>query len=396
MYLLTHPDDADKWRAIFNKLFANRSLKREKGYVAADIQYNVNSAIKNMNDESSISTEENDILPYGLRIQWTKETNPEAFMRENEMVVRMDYHANQDRNLVVATMIYLSKGLLPHSRRYINENILRSLDLTVGKKIVKENPVSLDYFFREVLDKEPKNIVEYCSHLEEIDKAGLFTRILLREFRALGRKLYPREITNQRIPRETKKFVEFLKNIAIKSRDEDVPLDFAGTKIRVGVCLVAKPYLRQIEPHCKRINKYIRDKDIEEIYVFAAGKENVKLAKDVVKFYKKHGLIRRIKKQEYFHEDYRDSGLTFPGICYTLVKGVIPNSIKILVQTLKEKGGSLAAASLTTIIRKNKGFENWPNPEFKTVYACLENAQEMALIEVVDTGGDRTATLFDD
>jgi len=367
-------------------------LRSEKKYVASDIQYHLNSAITGINKEATIGVSEEGILPYGMRIQWTKETTPESFVRENELIVRMDFHTNQDRNLTIATMLYLSKGLVPHSRRYIYNDILRSLDLTIGKKIIKDNPVSLQYFLEEILDKESEEVLNYCGYLDDIDRAGFFTRVLLREFKSLGLKLYPRQIRDQEIPNETKDFVKFLREIAIKPRDIDVPLDFPGSKIKVGICLVAKPWKRDILPYCNRIEKYLRDKDIDEIYILAAGKDNIKLVKNIIKLYNKHPLIQGIKKQEYNYEDYRDTGRTYPGICSTVIKGIIPNTIKILIQTLEEKD-SLVAASLTSIIRKKKGLEKWPKPEFKDVYSCLDKASDMSLITIEDCGGDKKITL---
>ena len=77
------------------------------------------------------------------------------------------------------------------------------------------------------------------DRLVRLDDSGVFTRILLREFRGLGRKLR-RTLSRSDQHIETEEFAEFLDVIERADPGTHYPLNFIGKNIRASVQLVAR------------------------------------------------------------------------------------------------------------------------------------------------------------
>lgn len=89
IYLVTHPEVAEKWGAIFTRLFSNISKRAERRTVALGIQGGIDSFAKSLNKEVE------GVAPYGVQIEWViGRITRESFFRENKIVIRMDYHTN--------------------------------------------------------------------------------------------------------------------------------------------------------------------------------------------------------------------------------------------------------------------------------------------------------------
>ena len=150
IYLITHPEVAEKWGAIFLRLFYKISKKAELGHVALDIQGKINSFTKSINEQVQ------GIIPYGIKIKWvTGEITRESFLEENDVIVRINYHTNQDENIIRVTEEFILKGLLPDSRPYVDEKVMRATDLIMVKKLVeKEHRPALPLYYSDVLNPE--------------------------------------------------------------------------------------------------------------------------------------------------------------------------------------------------------------------------------------------------
>jgi len=303
MYMLMHPEKVEKWSSIIARGFAIFSRRIERAYVARDIQNRINSFADVANSEVS------GVLPYRIKIEWVKvkETTPEAFIKSGEIVVKMDHHRNQAKNLAHATIAYVSTGAIPRARQYINENVVRAIDFTIVKKIfVREGrhdalQIFVEEIFTPEIEKNP-DIKKYCATMENLDIKGLFTRVLLREFLELGAEAYP-EIPTESIKEETKNFVEFLEKIATKERGVDVPggLSFEGNRIRTGLVLIARPEVRDlygIDPYLNAV-KVCVEKGINSIYILAAGRLNITAAKLVAQRLERSEEIKKIEEREY-------------------------------------------------------------------------------------------------
>lgn len=270
----------------------------EYGSVANNIQATVNSVGKTVNEEAP------EALPHVLRIRWAKTaTDVEAFLQDGEIIVTLDYSHNRDRNLVVATLAYLRKALLPRARPYVDTTLMRATDFTVAKSVFLPGSRSsaMSFFFENCLEpeieQEPK-LQEACTRLDRLKEAGFFTRIFLRELCHVGEKLYP-ATPDGSTRKETQAFCEFLEAIATKARGEKSlgGLTFARSRIRVNILLVAAAETKiwGTEPYARRIQTELA-RGSERTYICARGAENIRLAERVADEQQQAGRIRILKK----------------------------------------------------------------------------------------------------
>ncbi len=153
IYLITHPEVAAKWGAILNSLFSRISRKAEMRSVALDIQGRIDSFSK------SISSEVSGIMPYGVKIEWvTGEVTKESFFKDRKIILKMNYHTNQDENVVHAAMEYIARGMLSDSRPHVDERVTKSADLICTKKLIeKERRTALQLYYGEILSPARKS-----------------------------------------------------------------------------------------------------------------------------------------------------------------------------------------------------------------------------------------------
>lgn len=292
--ILKNPERGEQLVALLSRIFASQSLKFDKAYIAMDIQSKLNSFTKNINSEAV------DVLPYPAKIEWVTSAEKQTLIRNNEIVIRLDNHAEQSKNFVYATTAYVSKGLFPYSRAYIDEQILKSCDLVVTSKILRKEEKALRIFFDEILNpiiEEQPEIKEITSLMMELDNSGFFSRILLRELWDLGRRLYPKE-SSLSIREETKDLLKTLENLAKKERGVDINPTLEKDNIKMSIVLVARYVVvsaRGIEPYVNWINECIT-KGIYTIHILAAGFTNVQIAKLVARHFEKSMKIEKIEE----------------------------------------------------------------------------------------------------
>lgn len=258
--------------------------KAEKTATSMGIQAQVNSFV------SSINTEVEGLLPYGLKIKWVSpETNKSAFIGKDRVVILLAHHKNQDENVSRATALYMAKAVIPEARPQIDHKLSNAIDLMMTKKALYsfiESRSALDHFVTTVLrpqtdsDEETKS---FCRAIEVADERGLFTRILLRELLELGRRRAGITETGDTVV-ETNAFVRHLEKIAEKEKGVDIDPGFLKKHVRIAIILIAK--LEKIEfghqQYINAIDKFGIRQSARTIYVFARGEKNNAFAKEVV------------------------------------------------------------------------------------------------------------------
>jgi len=271
VYVLTHPENAERILSWLFRLFANVSQLADRGYVANDIQASVNGFCAALNKTAPGAA------PHKLKISWVHSESREAFLRNGEIIVRLRHHPDQDRNLVAATLAFLGKDLLIRARTYLDERLCRSIDLTAARGVLlnAKRPHALDHFHNEVLEPETRatpGLLEDCQVLQRLDRDGYFTRVLLREMTAFGNRLFPgMPDPDDRI--QARAFVKFLRTIVEKGRGEDVPLRFVTPQLKVGFVLVARQERRQDfdpAPYMDAIKRHFRS-GAETVYLCGEG-----------------------------------------------------------------------------------------------------------------------------
>lgn len=298
---LRNLDKVEVLGAWFYRTFCWAFRKWEYNRAATDVQAAVNTVGEAVNREAE------DALPHAMKIEYAKTTqDAEAFLRDGKIIVTMGHSPDRDRNLVVSTIAYLSKGLLPRVRPYVDNVLMRATDFAVAKRIFASTGRStvVSFFFQNYLEPEIQvepQLQRDCTLLDGLERVGFFSRIFLKQLTYLGDKVFPAtpdDFTQQ----ETRDFAEFLTNIAAKERGEDVAggLTFGRSRIRVSVMLVAREKTRMwgAEPYVRR-TKINLDAGIENMYICARGAENISLAEQVASEQETVGRLRVITRHRF-------------------------------------------------------------------------------------------------
>jgi transcription antitermination factor NusA-like protein len=312
LYLFSHPEKLDQWANLFFRSLS--ALARysdwiaeriEHGLVASDIQAAVNTA------GHALAKEAPGVLPYALKVEWVKEQDEESFVRDGEVIVRLRHHTNPERNLVAATLPYLKKALLPNARRYVGHLLVQAVDFAVAKRIfaaTKETD-ALGYFHDNVVApavEAEQQLQRESELIDVIDGVGFFTRIFLPEVKYFGERVFPAH-PSQRLSEEVKLFANYLRVIATKGKDEDVPLAFISPRLKINIVLVARRTTLEttgIDSYIRRIRFLIRE-GFESIYINGWGEEYVSTVRDIIKRVKSEGMLRIVSTDEFPVPRYR-------------------------------------------------------------------------------------------
>ena len=241
-----------------------------KKIVKYDIQSKINTFTKVLAKEMA------NYEPVGINIQWVdKDETATDFFKDNKLVIRMRYHQDQDqdKNFVLASMVFISRSILTKAKKYMSDNQKESLDLFIGKKLCqRERPRISEKFFEEFLGPKTdsnKRIVELLDKYELIDRVGIFYSVLAQELNFMGGKVFslPR---SAKIIEEIAHFINFLEEYANREiGDDSVKTEFEGKYCRCGIAIVAKSFktrLGDITPYVNYISSLI-DRKIESIYL---------------------------------------------------------------------------------------------------------------------------------
>jgi len=243
----------------------------EKSAVALKIQQSLNSAQEEINSEAS------GIIPYPAKVEWVDKP---SFLDTDEevVVIRMKEHEENPRNVAYAVVDYITKGMIPYSRPYIEKSIQIAIDSTMVRKILLEKDKSaLDYFLANVLNKVlgREGVQHFMNVMNNLDERGLFTRVYLEELRELGLELYP--MPNQDVLVESKEYVEHLNVLATRKRGELGKAEpYIGKKIKVAYVLIAEPEKLRREGYGPYVQYALGclEAGAEAIYLLSRGKNN--------------------------------------------------------------------------------------------------------------------------
>lgn len=251
-------------------------------------------------------------LPYPAKIRWVNPDNVESYLQEDNVIVRMSYHDNPHRNLVLAGLLYMNAGLLPESRQYLRRPFQQALDLlAVEEMLVRAGErEALLYFRREILPEELEHddsLSDTHELLGRLSDAGYLGRILLPElvdYPVRIRHAAPRS----RHLEETRRFVEYLHRLTatiyleyfLPSCPDRPPLDFWDNHIKVSFILVGraelletmgyKAYLRRIE--------ICRSSGAQTIFLLGSGRAAAAV-REIARSAKSAELIESYRLREY-------------------------------------------------------------------------------------------------
>lgn len=195
-----------------------------------------------------------------LSIDWVKsDDHGRVILEPGKAIVLLKYDRDNTQNIINTTASYIKQTLLLNTKPFLDEGIRKALDFAVIRLFLN-NTKQKDYIVTKYVDSCREDIDTYGDSFEKVTRVedeGLLTRLLLREYAVLGNKLVG-HTRNAEITTETKSFLDFVHNIAIREFDEQTPLAFNERKMKVAVLLVAKleTYAEAgIEPYVRRIRE---------------------------------------------------------------------------------------------------------------------------------------------
>lgn len=267
--IFLYPEKVERWGALFWKIASIFKREYQKKYIAHDIQARVNE-FTNKKLVKLIKNYE----PVGIEIKWIEQgESPREFFNDNKVIIRMHKSESQNKNIIGASMAFISQALLKEAKRYISESQKESIDLFVAKKLFeKEKTEIVDQFVQDFLFEKTETNEKISRFFEKynlIDKAGLFFPVFIQEMTFLGKKVFGQR-KDEKIVKEVNDLIDFLELYSKREiGEEEIKKNFEGLYCRFAMMIIAKAekvLLGDIEPFIRYIEK-LNNRQIENIYI---------------------------------------------------------------------------------------------------------------------------------
>lgn len=241
IYYLKNPEKFEKLIALLAKFFNYITNRFDKTYIKYDLQGKINSYVKR------VAKKVKHLNVNKVNIKWVDiaNINSESYIRDGELIIRLHKSNNQNKNIVNASMAFISKAFLNKAKSYISKHQRESLDLYACYDLLKgEKADILDQFVQDFMKEKMDNdkIAELFEKYEDINKAGIFYPILVQELTFLGEKVFNRKRDKSTIYQEVRQLVYYLNNYANRKFREDVINDFTGAYCKFAIRIIGKQY----------------------------------------------------------------------------------------------------------------------------------------------------------
>jgi len=291
---ITNPAKIEKWISIITRGFAWTSEKVATTHMATDIQ-------------SSIAEKRNKLgltergLPYGVKIKWTNVDTIQSDLHENKVVVMMRPYKSQSKNFAHVVSVYVPKSLLTKSRRYVDPNLMKSIDCTISKSILDVNPTALEYFINEILGDVPEEVRSLMVKMDVINEPGNLARMVIPELERLS-SLYPREPDSQ-VHTETIELAEATYQFVIASEEgrniEGLGI-YAARNIKMAIVPIGRPdrlLTGGIQSHFEFMQRQLAN-GIDHFYIVSTA-VNIQFAKLLVERACRESSFVKVFAEEY-------------------------------------------------------------------------------------------------
>lgn len=300
--------------SCIQKLFSGVSRRARKGAISNSIRGRV------LKSSKAFRAMGQSVMVSDLKIDWVKDETPEAFLKNNQVIIRMAQNPNPHKNYVTAVNTYVGQALLPRAKRYISPQIMEMSKLSVSRLLILNGDVdALDYFDNNILlpviENDP-DANEILEQLKTIDKNGMFLNILLNEYAKAARKIYP-DSPDPLLVAESTELLTYLHRIALGNISDYTEFQFNREYFKIHVFLTARSetYLRSgLRPYLKHMSTSL-SQGTETIYIFGLGRK-VDIAREIAEALRETDFrITQVIPHYYRHKSLRD-GHSVQGVCY--------------------------------------------------------------------------------
>ena len=301
---ISQPEKVEKWSSMLLNLssWLNASIRRRA--IKTNIQSKINTFSR------SIDKEAPGTMPFNMKLEFVKKLDRAEFLlSENTVIVRIRDRKQEDKNLAHAMLSFCPAGLLPSTRPYLDGTMNTALDFTITRKLLGEanHYTALQYLYTDIIEpavSKNSSLDKICKIFDKFDEQGLFSRVILREFKDFGMKLqgrYPEPPHKQ----EANGFIDYVNSVATRVPGEQLEaVGYQGVYISMGFVLVGKAdkivsagatlYLRHIQK--------LRAIGVERAYIAARG-QNIDMAKRVAYLAQRRNLAKSLKPKQYYAAD---------------------------------------------------------------------------------------------
>ncbi len=268
-FFLRYPTQFEKAATVLHR-FLKRIIKgSEYLYVKYNLQSKLNKYIDNARKKAP------QIETSRAKINWVDEkTTKEHFLKNGQLVIRLQKSDNENRNLINATMAFVSTGYLKKAKSYIANYQKDAIDLFVCYDIVKDQKQEIvDQFAQDYLKEAMSNekIADFFNKFIDIDRAGLYFPVFLQELTFFGEKVFTTKRDKSKVYEQIKILVNYLYRYANRKFNEDSISDYNGAYSKFAIRIIGKKF--KINNEGERVYKKNLEKlgnDIETLYLIGA------------------------------------------------------------------------------------------------------------------------------
>ena len=133
--IIFNPEKFEKWLALVYKflaMFPQLFRAAHRRYVRYDLQGRINEYTKGLSSRG-------DFLVYErVKVEWTKGSiDREAFLAQDEVVLRLSRDDPRDLNFVHAAYYFVSKSLIHRMKPYLSDDQRDALDLYITSELLR-------------------------------------------------------------------------------------------------------------------------------------------------------------------------------------------------------------------------------------------------------------------
>lgn len=280
-FFAKNPDKLEQWIAILAKCGRYFSKRAEETYVKYKVQSKVNGFICNV---ANIIP---NIIVQKVKVEWvSNKLSEEEFIQNGQVVVRMRKSRSENRNLVNATIAFVSQSLLIKAKRYIAKYQKEAIDMFTVTQILKsEDPIALSEFIEAYLHEAMDNtkVNDLYAKFEDIDLFGLYFPVFITEMTFLGEKIFGKSRNDQSIYEEVNQLVNFLYNYSHRKINEEIESEYNGSYCKFAIRIYGRSVRIQKEGEHIYIKNIVKTaEDTDTIYIISK-QENKEFINEVIK-----------------------------------------------------------------------------------------------------------------
>jgi len=270
IYYMKNPEKFEKLIALISKYLKIIFKKFDYSYIKFDLQGKINDYLK------KVSKKVKHIDIRKINIKWIRPEDQEIkdYIENGELIIRLKKGENQNENIVIASMAFISCAFLKKAKSYVSKSQRESIDLYACYDLLKEEKSEiLDQFVQDFMKEKMDDIkiAEYFEKYHEVDKVGLFYPVFIQELTFLGEKVFAIKRDSQKIYEEVTSLTNYLFKYSQRKLNEETISDFNGHYCKFALRIIGKKFkIDNLGKKTYTNNLERLPKDFETVYLIGS------------------------------------------------------------------------------------------------------------------------------